>query len=142
MTLKIKNKNIILTKLYLRKTYITRNRITGVILWITAQDPDPVFSRLRVTQKDRIRPDSHPQHWCKQYISTLLRIPVSTLLKCGLFCILSVQIKAFSVHLESVDPLLSPDSFPLENLSTVQTNSTVITKYSFNQTFQTHLPTA
>ena len=25
-------------------------------------DPDPVFSRIRVTQKDRIQPDPDPQH--------------------------------------------------------------------------------
>ena len=31
------------------------------------KDPDPVFSRIRirVTQKDRIRPDPDPQHWSK-----------------------------------------------------------------------------
>ena len=27
------------------------------------KDPDPVFSRIWVTQKDRIRPDPDPQHW-------------------------------------------------------------------------------
>ena len=59
MKLKIKDKNIILTKTILYNEIV---KITGVFLWI--KDPDPVFSRIRtlVTQKDRIRPDPDPQH--------------------------------------------------------------------------------
>ena len=43
MTLKIKDKQIIWTKLYFRQFYNEK-------IWITG-----VFSRIRVTQKDRIR---------------------------------------------------------------------------------------
>ena len=50
-----------------------KNLITGVFLWI--KDPDPVFSRIRVTQKDRIRPDPDPQHCFKLYfISKIINI--------------------------------------------------------------------
>ena len=63
MTLKIKDKKIILTKLLFRQLYNNEKIwITRVFLWL--KDPDPVFSRIRirVTQKDRIRPDPDPQH--------------------------------------------------------------------------------
>ena len=59
MTLKLKDKKIIWTKLYFRQFYITRKfELQGVFLW--KKDPDPVFSRIRVTQKDRIRPETDP----------------------------------------------------------------------------------
>ena len=88
MTLKIRNKKILchlkskIKKLFGRNcildNFITRKfDYHRVFLWI--KDPAPVFSRIRirVTQKDRIRPDPDPQHCLEVqaplYICTLLQ---------------------------------------------------------------------
>ena len=60
MTLKSKDKNIIWTKLYFKQFYYEK---IWIELWIKDPDPGdprrpnpyPVISRIRVTQKDRIR---------------------------------------------------------------------------------------
>ena len=52
--LKIKNKKIIWTKLYFRQFYNDKIWITWGF-FVYKEYPDPVFSRIRVTQKDRIR---------------------------------------------------------------------------------------
>ena len=61
MTLKIKDKKIIWTKLYFRLFSNEKFKLLRVFLCI--KDPDLVFSRIRirVTQKDQFHPD--PQHW-------------------------------------------------------------------------------
>ena len=54
MTLKIKDKKIIMTKLLFRQLYITRKfELQGSFCALKDPDPDPVFSRIRirVTQK-------------------------------------------------------------------------------------------
>ena len=69
MTLKIKDKKNILTKLYFRQFYIPRKLELQGFLWI--KDLDPVFSqiriRIRVTHKERIRAD--PQLWSELTIT-------------------------------------------------------------------------
>ena len=62
MILKIKDKKLFGRNCIL-DNFITRKfDLQGVFLWLQDPDPDPVFSRIRVTQKDRIRPDPDPQH--------------------------------------------------------------------------------
>ena len=63
--LKSKIKKNILTKLNFRQFHITRKlELQGSFC---LKDSNPVFSRIRIrlTQKDRIRPDPDPQHWLK-----------------------------------------------------------------------------
>ena len=62
MTLKIKDKNYLDETVFEKILYHEKIWITGIFLCI--KDPDPVFSqiRVRVTHKDRIRPDPDTQH--------------------------------------------------------------------------------
>ena len=48
MTLKIKDKQIILTKLYFKQFYITRKLELQELI----KDPKPVFSRIRIRNTD------------------------------------------------------------------------------------------
>ena len=62
MTRKINDKKLFGRNCIL-DNFITRKfELHGVLLWIKDPDPDSLFSRIRVTQKDRIRPDSDPKH--------------------------------------------------------------------------------
>ena len=66
MTLQIKD-NKLFGRNGILDNYNEKILITGVCLWI--KNPDPLFSRIRVTQKNRLRPhpdsdlDPDPQHW-------------------------------------------------------------------------------
>ena len=65
MTLKIIAKKKYWDETVLLTIFITRKfELHGVFLWIKDADPVVVISRIqiRVTQKDRIRPDPDPQH--------------------------------------------------------------------------------
>ena len=57
-----------LTKLEFRQFYQMRKLELQGVFVVKDPDLDPVFSRIwiRVTQKDRIRPDPNPQHWSLQ----------------------------------------------------------------------------
>ena len=61
-TLIIKDKKIFGRNCILDNLITSKFELHRVFLWI--KDPDPVFSRIRVTQKDRIRPDLDPQQNC------------------------------------------------------------------------------
>ena len=58
MTLKIKDKNYLNEIVFLTILNNKKIWVTGVILWL--KNPDPVLSRIRVIQKDRIRRDPDP----------------------------------------------------------------------------------